>query len=79
MEEDLADINNLIAKDIGGELNQVFMPAANQDSPKEFLSNVSASSTSSTFNSNSPIGSALSNVDDLLRMKRKEKHMAPIG
>ena len=75
MEEDLADINNLIAKDIGGELNQVFMPTSMTNS-------VASSSTSSATFSNSPmsspLSSSLSNVDDLLRMKRKEKHMAPI-
>ena len=70
MEEDLADINNLIAKDIGGEPNQVF----NSSSPEDFAASgsslVASASSSPSFN--------LTNVDELLRLKRKEKHMAPI-
>jgi hypothetical protein len=100
MEEDLADINNLIAKDIGAEPNQIFMSQSTTASPNTEYNNMEApadmvsassppSSTSSTsFNAlaTSPASSSssgfatgvLNNVDELLRMKRKEKHMAPI-
>ena len=87
MEEDLADINNLIAKDIGGEPNQVFMtqsPPPQSDflgssdvispSPSMGLSSPPPASTSSS----SSFTMQLYNMDELLHMKRKEKHMAPI-
>lgn len=96
MEEDLADINNLIAKDIGGEPNQVFMNesqgylsthtisavspgAATETSPSPTMSITSSSPvaglSSPSFTADSTM---LYNMDELLRMKRKEKHMAPI-
>lgn len=62
MEEDLDDINHLIAKDIGAsvELNQVFLPSATEDldldqdpDAKEFLSKVSTTTASSSSNTNS--------------------------
>ena len=118
MEEDLADINNLIAKDIGGEPNQVFMNAeanpagggSSETSPPDpppsssehFLgSSASADSTrmaassssvgltpsppetgaspsTSSFNPGDPPSPLLCSMDEMLRLKRKEKHMAPI-
>ena len=91
MEEDLADINNYIAKDIGPvELNQVFLPTTpedidlDQDPAKEFLvtkvPTASSNNSSSSFNSSplSSVGCINSVADELLRKKRTEKHMAPI-
>ena len=71
MEEDLADINNLIAKDLGDP---------NFDQPDLYPDPAASASTPQSFTPN-PGGAAspyYSNVDELLRLKRKEKHMAPI-
>ncbi len=110
MEEELADINNLIAKDIGAEPNQVFQssppPQPNQNhhaydeaNTSSFNGGVNAnhkpavttvpvgppssdlsveSLPRSTRSSSSEDLLVMSNVDELLKIKRKEKHMAPV-
>ena len=72
--------------DIGGEPNQVFMNQSHSTvpylSPENAGSMQQASSSTSTSSpssfSNPATSPMLYNMDELLRMKRKEKHMAPI-
>ena len=73
--------------DIGGEPNQVFMNQGAQSNTDHYLEDPLTSAGSGSLTS--PPGSTpspgasfsnpmLYNMDELLRMKRKEKHMAPI-